>query len=65
MLPEGQQRLTSAVRNAERDISASFVGQDVDPSDVPDAPREMAIEIAELAEHQLHATVVLIVRRPE
>jgi len=53
------------MRDTKRDISSPIVGQDIDPSDMPDAPRQMPIEIAELAEHELHATVMLIVRRAE
>src|SRR5512143_3606352 len=61
--PEGQQRLTRAMRDPQRDVSTLLVGQHVDPAHVANASRQMAIGIAKLAEHELHASIVLVVGR--
>jgi hypothetical protein len=47
---EGQQRLTSAVRDAQCNVPTSIICQRVDLVDVSGTAREMSADIAKLAE---------------
>ena len=58
---ERQQRLTGTVPYSQGNIASTLVGQDVDSADSADAPREVALYVAQLSEHELDATIVTVV----
>src|ERR1044071_5673063 len=62
---EGQEGLSSPVRDPQSNILSLRGSQYVDRAHIADAARQVTIDVAELTEHQLDAVIVSVIRRPK